>query len=128
MRLTFCTLLAASILLTGCKHCVLFVLHPINQTFARHSNPIAGWKRLYSRDYEKLDKVISDDYRDFIQELPTKARNGIGPIQFYEDRTGQHAVAIETGWSGTDWTYVLIYDKNNKRVRVVKYVSGYYMS
>ena len=110
--------------MSGCT----FLLHPINSTFARHSNPIAGWKVLYSRDYEKLDKAIVDDYHDYIQKLPAKARNGMGPIFFYEDGTGQHAVAIETGWNGTDWIYVLIYDKNNKRVSVVKYSPGYYMS
>ena len=96
--------------------------------FASHTNPIAGWKILFSRDSDNLNQSIKDDYNAYIKALPSDERNGIGPIQFFEDGTGQHAVRIEIAQNGTDWAHVLIYDKDNKRVRVVKFVSGHYRS
>ena len=47
---------------------------------------------------------------------------------FFEDGTGQRAVQFQIGLKGTWWVYVLIYDQNDKRTRVVKYVRGHYMS
>jgi hypothetical protein len=123
-RFTICILLAVSILSSGCTS----LLHPINSTFARHSNPIAGWKSCWSQDPEKLAKAIRDDYQDYIQKLPQKVRNRIGPIQLFEDGTGKYAVTIAVDSKGTEWTHVLIYDRANKRVEVIKYVSGHYMS
>jgi hypothetical protein len=119
----FSILLVVLVLFGGCT----FLLHPINSTFARHSNPIAGWKRSWSQDPDKRDKVIRDDYQDYINKLPPKERKYVGLTFFYEDGTGQQAVEIEIGLNVTWWRHVLIYDKNNKRVKVVKYVWGYYM-
>lgn len=53
-------------------------------------------------------------------------------IEFFEDGTGQHAVTFESYSDagiigGTSWEYVLIYDKNNKRVKTIRYVTGYYV-
>ena len=115
IRLPIWILLAA--LLGGCGGC---------QT--KTPDPLAGWKVLFSRDYEKFDKAITDDYQDYIQKLPPKERNGVGPISYFEDGTGQHAVRIEIAINGTDWAHVLIYDKNNKRIKVIKFVSGHYRS
>jgi hypothetical protein len=115
-RFAFFILLAASVCWTGCE------------MFASHTNPIAGWKLCWSQDPSKLDKAIRDDYQDYINKLSPKERMWIGPIMLSEDGTGQHAVTIEIAWYGTDWDHVLIYDKNNKRVKVVKYIGGHYMS
>ncbi len=122
MNLVRLSVLAALVLLNGCT----FLMHPISSTFARHSNPISGWKLSWSQDPEKRDKAIRDDYQDYINNLPQRERGGI--VSFYEDGTGQRAVEIEIGLKGTSWKHVLIYDNHNKRVKVVKYVSGYYMS
>src|SRR6266567_3226907 len=115
----FAILLAVSILLSGCT----FLLHPINSTFARHSNPIAGWRFCWSQDPNKRDKAIRDDYQDYINKLPPKKRNYVGSVFFFEDGAGQQAVQIEIDLDGTRWEHVLIYDKNNKRVKEVKYVA-----
>ncbi len=49
-------------------------------------------------------------------------------MTFYEDGTGQHAVKFIIPHNGIDWGYVLIYDKDNKRVKAVRYVDAYYAS
>lgn len=90
-------------------------------------DPLTGWRVLHSRDYEKLDR-ITDDYHAYINSLPQNLRVGVGPIDYLEGGTGQHAVRIEIGVNGVDWGHVLIYDKENRRIKVIKYVIGYYRS
>jgi hypothetical protein len=42
---------------------------------------------------------------------------------------GEHAVRIETDINGKDcWYHILFYDKANKRMKVIKYFYGRYMS
>jgi len=89
-------------------------------------NPLAGFSACFSQDPNNLDKAISDDYNAYVQNLPAKERKHVGPIQLFEDRTGQHAVRIEIALNGTDWAHVLIYDKENKRVKAIKFISGHY--
>ena len=84
-------------------------------------------------------KAISDDVQDFVNKLPVDhlpdyVGGGtrrwcywISRMTFLEDGAGQHAVSFEIPHDGTHWEYVLIYDKNNKRVKAVRYVKGYYM-
>jgi len=89
-------------------------------------NPLAGFSACFSQDLNKLDKAISDDYNAYIQNLPARERNSAGPVWLFEDRTGQHAVRIEIALNGTDWAHVLFYDKENKRVKTIKFISGHY--
>jgi len=71
-RFTFCILSAVLVLVSGCT----FLLHPINSTFARHSNPIADWTFRALDEYApprdqhhfRLSKAITDDYQQFIAE------------------------------------------------------------
>jgi len=105
----------------------LFVLHPLNQTFARHSNPIEGWKPASHNP----DPTIDKDYHDYInKQLSREEKNSVSLYSpsFFEDGTGKHAIVIEIGLNGTWWNRVLIYDQHDNRIKVVKYVSGYYMS
>jgi hypothetical protein len=90
------------------------------------TDPLVGWKILFSSDYKKFDKAIVDDYNNYIQQLPLDEKNNIGPIQFFEDGAGQHAVKMEIALNGTDWAHVLIYGKDNKRLKVIKYKVGHY--
>lgn len=91
-------------------------------------DPLAGWNLCISQDPNKLSSAINDDYQYYLQELPVVERTGVGPVQFFVDGTGQHAVRIEIALNGIDWAHVLIYDKENKRVKVLKFVSGHYRS
>jgi len=73
-RFTFCILSAVLVLVfvSGCT----FLLHPMNSTFARHSNPIADWTLRALDEYApprdqhhfRLSKAITDDYQQFIVE------------------------------------------------------------
>jgi hypothetical protein len=113
---------------------------------------IEGWKCLYQTDpadygnaENSLDehlhhdyKAILDDSRDFIKKL--ERSSGISASdpdrffmvtsgKFYEDGAGQHAVMymvrIKTRWFDTVYTYLLLYDKSNKRTKVIKEKSPY---
>lgn len=69
------------------------------------------------------NKAISDDYKDYLQKLPANQKGYIGPMFFYENEAGEHAVNIQIfeGNKNASWQHVLIYDKNNKRLKVVRY-------
>jgi hypothetical protein len=93
-------------------------------------DPLAGWHSL-GLDPHVVDKAIRNDYQDFIQKLPSNQRGGyIGEIWFFEDGTGQHAVSIQVFADNKPalWRYALIYDKENKRIKVIKYSYGKYQS
>ena len=143
-KLKFCAWLvllaavpAAIICLSGCE------------MFAGHTNPIAGWKVVgevgckvgeMSAEVSPIIgyKEISDDVQKFVNKLPVDhlpdyCGGGtrrwcywLEDMRFYEDVTGQHAVGFHIPHDGTWWGYVLIYDKNNKRVKAVRYVEGHY--
>jgi hypothetical protein len=90
-------------------------------------DPLAGFR---VSDLQNLDsnKVILDDYKDYIRTLSPEEQRDAGPILFYEDGTGQHAVEIMIGINNRVWEHVLIYDKHDKRIRTVKYSKGGYQS
>jgi hypothetical protein len=113
IRLTFCILLAVTVWTAGC---------------VSTTDPLTGWKPLFGRDYEKVDKAIMNDYQDYIQKLPDEERKSVGPIFLFEDGAGQHAAEFKLGVNGTVWEHVLIYDKDNKRVKTIKYSNGDYRS
>ena len=95
----------------------------------QHPDPLAGW---HFCELNKLDtnKTVSDDYHAYIDKLSLKERKGLLPVFYFEDGTGRHAVAIEIAidgiWEGTAWRHVLIYDNENKRIKVIKYKKGHY--
>ena len=120
------------------------------------TNPLVGWKETSFIDWiskaygprqlpldvspqtqlpPPLPKVITDDWMDYINKLPQSKKfpehsesYWIDEVSFYEDETGQHAVVIQIPLSGTWWKHVLIYDKDNKRTKTIKWESGHYMS
>jgi len=92
------------------------------------SDPLAGWKLCQSQDPKDLDQAIRDDYQDYIQKLSPKERKFAEYNNDFEDGMGQHAVEIIIGINGRYWRHILIYDKDNKRIRTIKYATGYYAS
>jgi hypothetical protein len=112
--ITFVALLCS----TGC------VTRPVDpfELFSSHTNPVAGWKDLSFSKNSKPSPAIEKDCHDFRSKLW-----GFVSFQDYsEDGTGQHAIRIQVGRDGTYWTYVLIYDRNDKRIKTKKYISGHY--
>jgi hypothetical protein len=85
-------------------------------------DPLAGWKLCFSQDPKDLGPAIMADYQDYLQKLSPKDRGHIGGFNTFEDGTGQHAISIEIFITGsTSWRYALIYNKENKRINVIKY-------
>lgn len=85
-------------------------------------DPLAGF---HASSLGNLDnnKAITDDYKDYIQK--EKLQEYMPMVFFYENETAQHAVEIKFGINGANWHHVLIYDKDNKRIKTIKYVSGH---
>src|SRR5271170_2561455 len=84
-------------------------------------DPLAGFHFCSSQDPHKLDKAIQDDYQNYIQKLPPEERRLATYDNDFEDGTGQHAILITVGIHDTNYRHVLIYDKNNKRIKKIKY-------
>jgi hypothetical protein len=88
------------------------------------ADPLEGWNHCFNQDPARLDQAIQDDYRDYIRKLPPKEQRVASYDYDYEDGTGRHAVLITVGIYGTNWRHVLIYDKENKRIKTIKYADG----
>jgi hypothetical protein len=84
-------------------------------------DPLAGWQKDYTP--QPSDQVIEKDYQDYIQKLPPGQKGDIGTVFFYKNETGQHAVSIEIFEKNKNasWKHVLFYDKDNKRVKAIRY-------
>jgi hypothetical protein len=95
-----------------------------------HPDPLAGWQLCRSTEPIPSNKMISDDYHDYIKTLPPEERRFVNDsnISVFKDSTGQHAVKIEIPLNGTRWEHNLIYDKDNRRIRVTKHKAGRYQS
>jgi hypothetical protein len=90
-------------------------------------DPLAGWIELV-RAGEEPNQAITTDYQSYIRSLPPKEREYPTAAHFYTDGNGQHAVRFEVNMNGVSWAHVLIYDKDNERIRVIKYLYAYYRS
>jgi hypothetical protein len=90
-------------------------------------NPLEGW-HFCSLTYLDTNKLVVDDYQGYIKKLPPDEMKLAYVNHVFEDGTGQHAVQIEIPLNGKWWEHVLFYDKNNKRIKTVKYSSGGFQS
>jgi hypothetical protein len=92
------------------------------------TDPLVGF-HVSSLGNLNANKTVTDDYKYYIQELPPKDKKYLGPIFYFEDDAGNHAVRIETDIGGKDcWYHILFYDKTNKRIKFIKYFYGRYIS
>jgi len=90
------------------------------------SDPLAGWQKVYNSG---PDPAVVKDYQDYIQQLPPIGPKGdyVGPVFFYENKAGQHAVTFEYDKPNKDvWVYYLFYEKNNRRINVEMTYRGRY--
>jgi hypothetical protein len=92
-------------------------------------DPLAGFHRADETGMDK-NKAITDDYKDYIQKLPPAQKGYIGTIFIYENELGEHAIRIEIfeGNQNASWKHVLFYDKDNKRIKVIRYDHVKYQS
>ena len=117
-RVTAFLLLMPLIVLTGC----VWSKPP--------PDPLAGWRRCATQDPAKFDQAIIKDYHAYIGTMPPEQKRPVDEQSafFFEDGSGQHAVRIEVGLGGVYRDHLLFYDKDNKRIKGMKYPNGMYVS
>ena len=96
-----------------------------------HSDPMKGWTPLGSFSNTEVPETIKQDARAFFQTLPKVERicsDQSYDVSYYEDGAGQHAVVLQTSHDGEHWHYALVYGPNNRRIKLLKYSTGSYMS
>jgi hypothetical protein len=79
---------------------------------------LKGWKA--TQDLP-ADTVVTD-YNEYIEKLPKAERPGVADVKYYVDDTGRNAVAVLVNVGDTQWTHLIVYDKQNKRTGVTKFV------
>ncbi len=84
-------------------------------------DPLAGFHAA-SKNPEQL---IIDDYQSYIKTLSPDEQKYATVDYFYEDGAGRHAVEIMITLNHTNWRHILIYDKNDKRIKTITYISGH---
>jgi hypothetical protein len=122
-RFALCFIVAATLWVAGCATSSLDPL--ADWTF----RPFPGWGvNPNGHNNNTLDKVITDDYQDFILKHKLSVAGAISG--FFEDGTGRHAVKFDTYVPNQNatLTYALIYDKDNKRTKVIKFDYHRYQS
>jgi hypothetical protein len=87
-------------------------------------DPLAGWQL----EFKEIAPTIDKDSQGYIQSLSPEEKKNVCLGHYYKDGTGQHAVEIIIGVNGRGWRHILIYDKDNKRIKTIKYATGYYAS
>ena len=104
-RLTFYIILSAFVSVVGCAD-------------GPPPSPLAGWKT----DYNPTNQVIEKDYQNFIHNLPPNESGwNLGPVSWFEDGAGRHAVALVTEPEPRTFiNYYLIYETNNVRIKTIK--------
>jgi hypothetical protein len=113
-RTGFCVLLTVLTLTVGCVT----------------KDPLRGWKLVGStlwglRDTLPINKVILNDAHHFVGES-AGGDITISRVYYFEGKSGQHALKLTSMFDTRYWNYVLIYDKDNARVKTIKYSSGRY--
>lgn len=94
-------------------------------------NALVGWKQVLSRgDDVKLEEALRTDAINYMDTVVFKERRVSGPFWFYEDGSGQHAIGMEVfqKHENASWEYLIVYSKENKRVKVIKYGYRRYQS
>ena len=84
-------------------------------------NPLVGWQRDYNTRPD--DPIIEKDCNDFMQTFQPVGQRPAQVTGIFKDGAGQHAANIEIFeyHKNASWQYFLIYDKDDKRIKVIKY-------
>ena len=95
-------------------------------TKPQETDPLVDWQ---VEEVNQPDQAIINDYQAYVKQLPPKIRFYVqSPFWFLKDGTGQHAIRFEVPIGGKYYEHVLIYDKSDKRIKVVVYSGGRYES
>ena len=142
--------MASLFILAGCTREPKYLFMP---KWPPAVNPLEGWKCWVIDDefrpatydsngklirqarpakHAPLDQAIKDDYKNYLKTNYGYIASAHTTEFFYEDGTGRHAVDVgEVLVSNNDLTttsirIILIYDKANKRTKVLKYYNNTY--
>lgn len=90
-------------------------------------DPLAGWQKDYLHE---PDAAIQNDYQEFIKTFKPEGQRPTQVTGYFKDGTGQHAINIEIFeyHQNASCQYLLIYDKDDKRIKTIKYGCGSYQS
>jgi hypothetical protein len=111
--------------------CVLIVLlFAVGCSTTSKPNPLVGWKMLmFSGEVKQINPAIIVDYNDYIKTLSSRDKAGVGPVTYFKNEMGQHAVKIDVSkYNGENWAHILVYDSNNQRIKVIKNLVGHHAS
>lgn len=107
-----------------CAALLLLLYVPGCALYRQPPDPLAEW-HIYGGG---IPQPITEDYQKYIGALPERERQFINGETFYKDDAGRFAVKIQIPVYGTWKVHVLIYDNANRRVKVLRYNGGHYMS
>jgi hypothetical protein len=93
-------------------------------------DPMIGWHLCKTQDPHAFSEAMINDYRAYVETMPAEEKRLVDEHTafFFEDGTGQHAVRIAVALKGVWRAHLLIYDKDNKRVKAIRYNAGRYAS
>jgi hypothetical protein len=110
------------------KICILFAVLLVSASCATsHPDPLAGYHFADLKDFN-ANKAIKEDYDSYVQKLTSKTGGFVGSFDYLTDDKGLHAINIKLGVNGTWYEHILIYDQDNKRIKVIKFRNGGYRS
>ena len=118
--LRICFVALAAIIVCTCYGCATY-----------HVSPLKNWRGITTFDHAPVPDAIRQDALAYFQTMPPGERpptDDLGMVTYLEDGTGQHAVVVDAPRDGERWQYALIYDRNNWRVKVLRYSVGSYQS
>jgi hypothetical protein len=92
----------------------------------RTPDPTIGWQK----DYGAADPAIGKDYQAFIKTFKPEGQRPTQVSGYFKDGTGRHAIDVEIFkyHQNASCSYFIIYDKDNKRIKILKYRCGSYQS
>lgn len=105
------------------------LLGMVGCTLTPHSDPMKNWKGLGTFSNTVVPEIIKQDAQAYFQTLPKVEKDSSEDdheVTYWEDGTGQHAVILHAPHDGEHWHHALIYDRGNRRIKVLKYSTGSY--
>ena len=96
-----------------------------------HTDPLSEWRGIGYFESTPVPEDIKRDAISYFQSLGTDERNAVslyGSLEYLEDGHGRHAVVLSAPHDGERWCYAVLYDSGNRRIKVLKYSIGGYMS
>lgn len=96
-----------------------------------HTDPLHDWRGIGYLDNTPVPEDIKRDAQSYFQSLgPIERQVALdsSSIEYLEDGNGRHGMVLSAQHDGERWHYAVLYDSDNRRIKVLKYSVGGYMS